>query len=90
MNKKHRMQKLPIAMAAALAFLAIGAVENAKARPLDIGVHHSGHYNYFPQHRVYGGYGYRVYGGYGYADDEYHPYKHPSHSPRYRAGSWRR
>jgi len=60
MNKKHRMQKLPIAMAAALAFLAIGAVENAKARPLDIGGHHSGHYNYFPQHRVYGGYGYRV------------------------------
>jgi hypothetical protein len=27
MNKEHKMQKLPIAMAAALAFFAIGAVE---------------------------------------------------------------
>ena len=63
MNRKQRMQKLPIAMAAALAFLAIGAVENAKARPLDSGGahhggghhgggHHSGYerYYYFQHH----------------------------------------
>ena len=41
MNKELKMPKLPIALAAALAFLAIGAVENAKARPLDIGGSHT-------------------------------------------------
>jgi len=61
MNRKHRMQKLPIAMAAALAFLAIGTVENAKARPLDSdgghhggghhgGGHHSGYQRYYYFH----------------------------------------
>jgi len=40
MNKEHKMRKLPIVIAAALAFLAIGGVENANARPLDIGGGH--------------------------------------------------
>jgi len=74
MNKEHKMQKLPIAMAAALAFLAIGAVENAKARPLDTGGGHHGGQRY-DHHKFYGRYGYYEYG--------YHPYKykyqpHPS------------
>jgi hypothetical protein len=67
MNKEHRMQKLPIAMAAALALFAIGAVENAKARPLDVGGgRHGGHHSH--HHRYYGHYGYYGYG--------YHPYKY--------------
>ena len=78
MNKKHRMQKLPIAMAAALAFLAIGAVENAKARPLDIGGPHGPYYGgrYYPNHRVYTGYGY--FDAYGR-----HPYPYRNHSGHY-------
>ena len=79
MNKDHKMRKLPIAMTAALAFLAIGAVENAEARPLDIGG--GRHAVHDPLHRVYGRYGYYDYG--------YHPYKHPSHAPRYRHSSRR-
>src|SRR5262245_38796608 len=74
LNKAHtmnkdKMQKLPIAMAAALAFLAIGAVETAKARPLaGDGGHYGGHH--FHRHTHYGRYGYYNYG--------YHPYKyHP-------------
>jgi hypothetical protein len=65
MNKDTKMQKLPIAMAAVLAFLAIGAVQKAKARPLDNGGRHGGHHHH---HKHYGKYGW-----YGYA---YHPYKY--------------
>ena len=67
MNKEHKMQKLPIAMAAALAFFAIGAVENAKARPL---AGDGGGYGGYHHHR------HRVYGRYGYYDRAYHPYKY--------------
>ena len=72
MNKEHKMQKLPIAMAAALAFFAIGAVENAKARPLagDGGGYGGYHHRH---HKVYGRYGYYDYG--------YHPYKY-KYQPR--------
>jgi len=54
MNKTHRMQKPPIAMAAALAFLAIGSVENAKARPLDTGPAHHRAHHYGYHHGYYG------------------------------------
>ena len=73
MNKEHRIRKLPIAIAAALAFLAIAAVENAKARPLDLG---GGHHHY--HHRYYGQYGWYNYG--------YRPYKY---YPRSRSSYYR-
>jgi hypothetical protein len=60
LKKEHtmnsqKMQKLSIAMAAALAFLAIGAVENAKAGPLPDGS--GGGYGSY-DHRYYSHYGY--------------------------------
>ena len=73
MNKQHTIQKLPIAMAAALAFLVIGVVENAQARPLDNGGgHHGGSYHggHNFHHRVYGRYGSY---GYGYPPYKYYP-----------------
>jgi hypothetical protein len=58
------MKKLSIAMAAALAFLAIGTVENAKARPLaGDGGGSSHHHRYYGHHR-YGHYGHHHYGYY--------------------------
>jgi hypothetical protein len=67
MKQNTKMRKLPIAMAAVLAFLAIGTVENAKARPLDNGGRHGGHHYH---HRHYGKYGWY---GYGYHPYKYHP-----------------
>ena len=87
------MQKLPIVMAAALAFLAIGAVENARARPLPDGpgggyggYHYRFHGRHGGYHYRYGGYHHRYYGRYGSYNYGYHPYQY---GPRYRYGLWR-
>jgi hypothetical protein len=71
LKKEHtmntqKMQKLSIVMAAALAFLAVGSMENAKARPLD-GYGGGGHHHHHRK-KIYGRYGYYHYG--------YHPYKY--------------
>jgi hypothetical protein len=67
MTQKHKLQNVPIVLAAALAFLAIGAVENAKARPLaGDGGGYGGYHHH--RHKHYGRYGYYHYG--------YHPYKY--------------
>jgi hypothetical protein len=69
-------KRLPIALAAALAFLAIGAAENATARPLDTGSHR----HHSSDRTIYGRYG-SWHSGHG----GYHPYKyHPRPYSAYR------